>query len=910
MLPKKYFFGKLYKKNFSIYKNEKTYKSQPHKFAVLFHESVEPISLHSWLFIAQFSIGLLVLHILQNISQKYGREMKYVVSSLLEGKNENSLDTNLNENDSHENFRLIQNIKKDFRDIAGIDAILPELSEIVWFLRNSGRSFKIGSTIPRRILLTGPPGTGKTLLIQAIAGEAEVPVLIESGSSLNQSGTSEGGSERLKNIFNKAREIAPCIIFIDEIDTFGQARDQMLGNSSINNEIIDCIYSNDKTSSENTFRVENFDFIPQPTSSAINEMSDSNESSNFQNEGPSGVSNNVFDQVNKKVTQNNLSKHRTTQEKSNLLMQFLIELDGIATEKKILVFGATNRPQILDAALTRPGRFNKVLNLNLPNKQKRIEILKLYSKNLGVDINISWNYLSNLTPGLSAADLASVMNQSSMKAIQAETFHTIETIEYGIESITGYSTQKNQLKSFTQMKEKVEAQLYSSDKFEPSSNSRTFKNQETVSKSIFINRLAYYQAGKAIVHTLLKYHPEVVSVHLWPQLKNPRYHLVNGILEKEFSQIRTRIELESRIIGFYGGKASEFLALFHDFKNSKFSLQETRQNAKSTKSKQTSKHHTFLYAWQSDLGIQDISFAGWLAQLMINKWYLYSKQIAIEKLNQFQNNSNLENILDFGSLELFKQLADEIESEASRETIALRENSQNWITKPWLQRQITKKLEFSYLTKNNWYKIYEGDHEENENTRCIQPDEYYHSNIYLNNLLKNKHKIDQPVSSVTTEKQWEKQDSEKRFFKSSLTWNDLADSNRDYIYHSLILSCFNKSISILDKNRELLDFFTSYLIQKEVIREDEITNIINTFQKNEINLNKQQNTTPLSSISSFTTFFTEQRKNKIKSDNKVKLKKQSKKNTSTSKKKDKILEKNWGKWSRTKPSRFISFENI
>ncbi len=885
ILPKKYFFGKVYKKNFSVYKNQKTYQYKPPKFAGAFYESRETINSDSWLVLGQFSIGLLLLQIIQNILRKYGDELKYIISTLLEGKNENSnsidntLDDFTSENYSNENFRLIKNIKKNFCDIAGMDAILPELSEIVWFLRNSSRSFKVGNIIPRRILLTGPPGTGKTLLVQVISGESEVPVLIESGSSLNQPGASESSLDRLKNIFNKAREIAPCIIFIDEIDSFGEARDQMLENPITNNEILECLYPNDKNIKKNTFKIENFDFIPQAKLVTQKKILDLNQSLNFQDTIPNSSSNNVIQHLNTKITQKQISKSRSTQQRSNLLMQFLIELDGMTTDKNILVFGATNRPQVLDAALTRPGRFNKILNLNLPNKQKRIEILKLYSQNLGIDKKISWNYLANLTPGLSAADLASVMNQSSMKAIQAETHHTIQTIEYGIESVTGYSSQKNMLKSFTQS---------------------TKNAKKAFSKSFFINRLAYYQAGKAIVHSLLEYHPKVISIHLWPQLKNSRYHLVNGIIEKEFSQIRTRVELESRLVGFYGGKAAELLALFHGFKNLTFSLQEKTQTKKSTNHKQLSKHKQFFYLWQSDLGIQDITFAGWLAQLMINKWYFYSKQVSIKKKNLLQNNSNIENIPDNGMLELFNQLSHEVESKIKKETSSIQENSQNWIIKPWLQKQITQKLEFSYSSKNNWYKIYEGDHEKNENTKCILPDEYYHNNTYLRNLLNNKVQMGNSLNLPVILKK----NRQQSFLKSSLTWNDIPNLNRNSIYHSLILTCFNKSIFILDNNRELLDFFASYLTQKEIIREHEVLTIINTFHKNEINFTKKQNP-DLGFKTSFTRFF--EKKSKIQ--NQTDFESDNRQISNKFKIKKKYLAKNWSKLLKKKKSRFIYFSN-
>ena len=908
ILPKKYFFGKAYKKNLSIYTIENKHKN---KFNPLFYENVEPINSDSWLFFAQFSIGLFLLHILQNIFVKYGKELKQGISNLLEGKTENSnlLDndtTEINENtmgsEVEGKFRLIQNIEKNFHNIAGVDTLLPELSEIVWFLRNSGKSFKIGNTIPRRILLTGLPGTGKTLLVQAIAGEAEVPVLIESGSSFNQAGNSENGPERLKNIFRKAREIAPCIIFIDEIDSFGGKRNKMLENSSVNTEIFDSISLYDTKLSENTFQVQNFDFLPQAKLSTGNQLTESNQQSDFQTDSWIDSENDLFNKGNKNGNQKNFNKHNYTQKKANILMQFLIELDGIATEKKILVFGATNRPEILDSALTRPGRFNKVFNLNLPNKQKRIEILKLYSKNIGVDTHISWNYLANLTSGLSAADLASAMNQSSMKAIQTDTIHTVETIEYGIECVTGYSTQKNQLKSFIQLKK-----------------NKLTKN----SQSIFISRLAYYQAGKAVVHTLLENHPQVVSVSLWPEVKNTRYHLINGVIEKEFLQIKTRVELESRIIGFYAGKAAELVALFHypskisnhpflsitkptsfnynskyysskqgsSFKKLKSPLALQGKDTKETNSDKINKTK-FLYSWHSDLGVQDMSFAGWLAQLMITKWYLYTKQISIEKLNQFQNNSNVENISDYDILEVFKQLSYEIQNENNRDNILSSRNSQNWITNFWLQKQIVRKLEYSYSNNSNWYKIYEGDHEENENTRCLPPDEYYHGNTYLKNMLNNKLKPIQTKSpfaniSLCLAKQETKlkykqskinsstkQYLEKKFFKSSLTLMDAFAANRYGLYHSLILACFNKSMSILDQNREVLDFFASYLIQNEIIRENKVTTIFNNFKKNEKNIKKQQNNISKSSL------------------NKV------------------IVEKSWKNSAKKKYCRFINFENL
>ena len=831
ILPQKYVFGKTYKKNTTIYKNSilsgKKYTSNKianggSRFTKIFSDIVEPISWDSWLFVTQFSIGLFLIYLLQNISKKYGKELQDIFASLY--NNESSKEFDGDETSEQENFRIMKNVEKRFRDIAGIDTILPELSEIVWFFRNAGRSFPIGNTIPRRILLAGPPGTGKTLLVQAIAGESEVPVFIESGSSLSQPGTSETSSERLQKIFQQAQEVAPCIIFIDEIDTFGQARDQMVDNPIQDNEVLNAIYPNTTTKNYNTFQIKNSDFIPQPKFVHTQKNNELSQSFDTQTNNSSTE---MFDRVSKKVTQNQMNKYRVTQQKANLLMQFLVELDGIATAKKIVVFVATNRPQTLDAALTRPGRFNKTFYLGLPTKQKRIEILKLYSKNLGVEKTISWNYLANLTPGLSAADLASVMNQSAMKAIEAETIHTIQTIEAGIETITGYTTQKNRIKTFIQsdtkktwrstadnskFKDKVQDLIEPKGSIKQGFTSGSFKSGFSESKSsklLFVNRLAYYQAGKALVHTLLKHHPSVISIHLWPQLKNQRYHLINNILNKEFSQFHNKIELESRIIGFYGGKAGELLALSNVFEN-----RNVTTFSKKYRNKKSS--DTFSYFWQSDLGIQDVSFACWVAQLMIRKWYLYSKKIVLEKYTQLPSNSNDKQIKDEGIQELFQELS--YETETQYQTTFVHENSQNWITRSLLQREIIKKLEFSHSHPNKWYKIYGGDHEENQNTRYAFPDKYYHNNVYLPSLLN--------YSFAKT-----KFISEKPFPISSLTWNDILYWNCDYIYHSLILACFNKAICILDENREILDFFANYLLQKEIIRENEIKNFISNFQK-------------------------------------------------------------------------------
>lgn len=224
-----------------------------------------------------------------------------------------------------------------FADVAGVDEAKEELVEVVDFLKNPKKYTEIGGKIPRGVLLVGPPGTGKTLLARAVAGESGVPFFKISGSEFVEMFVGVGAS-RVRKLFKEAREKAPCIVFIDELDAIGKSR-------------INSINSND--------------------------------------------------------------------EREQTLNQLLVEMDGFDATTGLIVLAATNRPDVLDPAILRPGRFDRQIAVDRPDVRGREEILKIHSKNVKMENNVDLNDIAKMTSGFSGADLANVINEAALMAVRA-----------------------------------------------------------------------------------------------------------------------------------------------------------------------------------------------------------------------------------------------------------------------------------------------------------------------------------------------------------------------------------------------------------------------------------------------------------------------------------------------------------
>ena len=620
------------------------YKSIPSIFNpqknIWFTTLWEPLTFKSWLVTAQVGFAFLVFQVLRALADNYGRELLVYLLDLvaLLGFVDEELKQEIEilMGQKEKGFRIISKTNKNFNNIGGIKNIIPEIIEIVWFLRNSGRDFSLSKIIPRGILLTGPPGTGKTLLVQAIAGEAEVPVIALSGSSLLEPG--ESGALKLELVFQEARQLSPCIVFIDEIDTLAEKREQVLQNPMGADEILESV----SVKQQIEIKTEN-------------SGSDSGQQEMYK-------------------------------EKLRILMQFLVELDGVQGRNGVVVIGATNRPETLDPAVLRPGRFDRVLELGLPNSEKRGEIFKLYSQNLGTDKEINWDYFIGRTIGYSAADIASIMNQSTLAAVLNTTNHTIETIEFGIDRTTTIGFEK------------------------PISASK---------ESLEIIQLAYYQVGKLLISLLLSEHPDILVTYLWPRRLNIRALQINKNLQTYFFQFAHRSQLEERLIGCYGGKAAE--VLFLENYSGEINL--------------------------SDLGIEDIEFAQNLISLMINHWYLYSKTIGVQNNVKLLDNFNekeyfgqtdkmdlLNNFATHSEINLASEVIEFTNTFNVRETESLtQQQAQSFLPSSIWQAQVASEFEFSTRVFSDWYRIYLPDPQQVErNLEWIPPDEYYQTNSFLN----------------------------------------------------------------------------------------------------------------------------------------------------------------------------------
>ena len=335
-----------------------------------------------------------------------------------------------------------QKTKVTFNDVAGLDEEKEELVEIVDFLKEPQRYIEMGAKTPRGILLYGKPGTGKTLIAKAIAGEANVPFISMSGSEFIEMFAGLGAS-RVRKLFEKARKLAPCIVFIDEIDAIGSRRTSNSGAETENNQTLN---------------------------------------------------------------------------------QLLVEMDGFSSEETIIVLAATNRPEMLDKALLRPGRFDRQITIPTPDVNGRVDILKIHAKDKKFAEDVTFQGIAEDTAGFTGAELANILNEAAIIATRKE-------------------HKEIQNEDVEEAEKKVTVGL------EKHSRVMTEKDKKLT---------AYHEAGHAIVSQFLPTQQEVKEVSIVPRGMAGGYTMYKSDEDKYYI---SKTEMQEKLIALLGGRAAEQVAL-------------------------------------------------------------------------------------------------------------------------------------------------------------------------------------------------------------------------------------------------------------------------------------------------------------------------------------------------------------
>ena len=326
-----------------------------------------------------------------------------------------------------------------FKDVAGQDEAKESLQEVVDFLHNPEKYTSVGAKLPKGALLVGPPGTGKTLLAKAVAGEAKVPFFSLSGSAFVEMYVGVGAS-RVRDLFKQAQQMAPCIIFIDEIDAIGKSRDNQMGGND---------------------------------------------------------------------------------EREQTLNQLLAEMDGFESNKGLVLLAATNRPEILDPALLRPGRFDRRIIVEKPDLKGRVEVLKVHSKDVKMDETVNLEEIALATSGAVGSDLANMINEAAINAVkhgrnavcQSDLFEAVEVVLVGKEK-----------------KDRIMSQ----------------EERRIVS---------YHEVGHALVSALQKDAEPVQKITIVPRTMGALGYVMQTPEEEKF--LNTKKELQAMLVGLLAGRAAE-----------------------------------------------------------------------------------------------------------------------------------------------------------------------------------------------------------------------------------------------------------------------------------------------------------------------------------------------------------------
>ena len=771
--------------------------------------SSESLNPHSWLVITKLGVVYLGFYILRDIFLGYGREIAVSIFDIMAilgliGDDPEFLKEELGLGPKNKGYRAVRKVERSFKEIAGLIPLMMELGDQILVLKAKrgpfGNLFKfydkpnIVTEISfqfRPVLLVGAPGTGKTFIVQAIAGETNAPVVLQSGSIIKDHRERGKGARAIMNLFRRARRAAPCIVFIDEMDEIGLRRSGLSLNPYGGPDIIESIDGDQApiVTMDDVQKILPKARVQTTLKQDLEKIRD--DKTRHYLETISQFKQRISKQVRLKEMKKRQIEVRKRAEQLAALAQLLSELDGVDPLGNIMVFGATNRPHVLDPALLRAGRFHKVITMTLPGYKKRIEILKLYTSRLKSSA-AAIRYFAKRTEGFSAADVAAIANQSTLVAICENEPISMRIFDEGFDRVMTYDANRaanklvlrklKKLCRFVIRKWCINSFFNENFQLKALNKPVQFSSGFNIKNSLImlgLRNLTYYKAGQALVETILPKHPSSQYFDIRGREKHFRSFQRNTLLLTLMERLMDRVRVESRLTGLISGKAAEYFSVYSSIL-AHFSTSNLDTDITTT-------------------GYEDLKVATVLAVLMVEKWYYYADSICTRLTHPIIKNRKNFAYSSF-ELRVLKAMTKEMFQRFDFENL-LKKITDPKSTDYWWPEELIEEVEYFDKEFRDWYRIFL--HEPEETARNLEwvPPEKYYTDFNIQALY------------------------------AILYWRDYIRLSSDYLYHSLLISCFNLSYSILTNNRELIDHIVDFTFRYRQVRENHITALSKSFIK-------------------------------------------------------------------------------
>lgn len=705
-------------------------------------------------------------------------------------------------------FRVFKNIERRFSDLVGTEpAVFSGAAKIAVTLRNRGRG---GPQSSKGALLYGPPGNGKTFLVQAIGGEANVPVIAVTSSELLDTRRTLFPTDNLEAAFKMARKMAPCILFIDEIDGLGRKRSSLIELQArtphpVEDGLLPFVRTvpprvtfpfnpPDRESAEKSARALTANPLlveKELREKSLEGLIDLNRF-NIDNDEPEDpmFRSQVYEQPESVSPaphrfgrlSTSKSKIMTDPKRVALLTSFLQLMDKLRPYHGVVVIGATNRLEAVDPAVRRQGRLDRRIHIPAPTEERRIEIMRFYVDRLGSQEEIPWDYMADRTRGYCVADLETMVNQSAIIAIRQNEGHSLLSLEDAIEGVTRHRHIRENLTPFP------------------------IRHKLPAHDPLFFVRSAYYQASRALVYNILPDHPTLPFAQL-----NLEHFVPDVPIHELLQRPYTLADLEDRLTATLAGKAGEFLLLYGSPLKDQTEINERQ-------------------TWESSLGADELNYALELAYAIVDQWLIIDDfRLPIRQALELTDieGTNDENFFEPGG--------DPGRPHFLRYNLAKETKLKRRVRR--LHSSMFDRRSRVYSTLADTLRWFGGAKASLNVAReeFRKPIELFEKTTFFPTI--GRKEIWNPVEQYYGARPYFKfmndpadetlnkpnpNEEQMNDVVVRPTYPDLMDMDRDYIMQTLLLKCFNNALELVEKHRTVIERMADHLLKRKKLRSFEM----------------------------------------------------------------------------------------